>query len=149
MLKNFEVQLNPFTGAVEKPGSVEFRWINGSHAATPPDGFDDYFGAKPLYRFIEFDGVGAFDDIMNNIRDIPTGSTPEETMRLLVGPLAQSNSTAVQTAIDRLLDIIDQDPEIEVKHATHPSALFIRLEADVPSIRASSATQKALPPQQH
>ncbi|ROV96996.1 hypothetical protein VSDG_04050 [Cytospora chrysosperma] len=110
--KNFQVQLGPFVAEMEKRGNVNFNWTQGTCPATPPEGFEDYFGAGPLWRFIEYDGDTAFD-IVDRIRDFPEGSNPEETMRVLFGDNQSCLATSVQNATQRLLDMIDADPEIE------------------------------------
>ncbi|ROV97403.1 hypothetical protein VMCG_06948 [Cytospora schulzeri] len=110
--KNFQVQLSPFVAEMEKRGNANFKWTQGTSPATPPEGFEDYFGAGPLWRFIEYDGDAAFD-IVDRIRDFPEGSNPEDTMRLLFGSNSSCLVTSVQNATQRLLDMIDADPEIE------------------------------------
>ncbi|KAG6097869.1 hypothetical protein E4U31_004889 [Claviceps sp. LM219 group G6] len=109
---HFETQLRPFIDAVEKKGLAQFKWINGGHAATPPPGFDEYFGPGPLYRFIDFDGVSELDDILSRLREIPQGMTAEDAMRRLVGDKPSFKATAIQNTLDRLMIILDEDPEI-------------------------------------
>ncbi|KAG6049141.1 hypothetical protein E4U17_006919 [Claviceps sp. LM77 group G4] len=109
---HFETQLRPFKDAVEKRGLARFKWINGGHAATPPPGFDEYFGPGPLYRFIDFDGVSELDDILSRLREIPQGTTAEDAMRRLVGDRSSFKATAIQDTLDRLMMILDEDPEI-------------------------------------
>lgn len=100
--------------AVEKLGSVELKWINGGHVATPPPGFENYFGAPPLYRFIDFEGVSEFDDMLSKIRDIPKGLTAEDSMRRLVANQTSFRAEVVEATLERLFKIIDEDPEIDV-----------------------------------
>ncbi|KAL7922834.1 serine hydrolase FSH [Trichoderma austrokoningii] len=109
---NFKVQLGIFTDATTRPG-VEFKWINGFTKATPPPGFDDYFGAPPLYRFMDIDGTSELENIIVSIRDMPQGSSPEDTMRRLVADKEQFASPGVIDSMKRLLQILDDDPEID------------------------------------
>ena len=109
------MQLGPFTTAAEKPGAVEFKWIDGAHDTLPPKGFENYFGAPPLYRFIDFDGINGVDDMLWRIRDLPEGANAEDTMRRLLGDSVSYTAPAILGAMDRLISIIDQDPEIEVR----------------------------------
>ena len=113
--QNFQAQLSPLISAAEKPGSVEFKWIDGAHDTTPPKGFETYFGAPPLYRFIAFDDINILDDMLSRIRDIPQGAYAEDTMRQLIGDNRSYTAPAILSAMDRLLSIIDDDPEIEVR----------------------------------
>lgn len=99
-----------------KPGSIAFRWVDGGHVVTPPPGFDDYFGTPPLYRFINFDGVSGLDDMLAKVRDLPEGLTAEDTMRRLVGEREVFSGPAVKSALARLFEFIDEDPEIDVRH---------------------------------
>ncbi|KAJ4387498.1 hypothetical protein N0V93_008091 [Gnomoniopsis smithogilvyi] len=110
--KNFQVQLGSFVAETEKRGNAEFVWTQGTREAIPPPGFEDYFGAGPLWRFIDYDGSKAFD-IVDRIREFPQGPNAEATMRLLMGDQPSYALSSVQEAIHRLLDIIDADPEIE------------------------------------
>lgn len=102
----------------EKRGNAEFTWTQGNREAIPPPGFEDYFGAGPLWRFIDYDGSKAFD-IVDRIREFPKGPNAEATMRLLMGNQPAYALSSVQEAIKRLLDIIDADPEIEVRSAVN------------------------------
>ncbi len=87
--------------------------LKGRTRQSPPPGFEDYFGAGPLYRFIEYDGIQAFD-ILEKIRDFPEGKTAEDTMRLLMGEEPAETVHSITNALQGLIDIIDEDPEIEV-----------------------------------
>ncbi|KAF4470999.1 ef-hand calcium-binding domain-containing [Fusarium albosuccineum] len=110
---NFQVQLGPFIEAVRSSGSSTFKWIDGRHKAVPPPGFNNYFGSPPLFRFMEYDGVEGLDDMLVKIRDFPEGLTPEDTIRRLLGEEEMFTAKAVHAALDRLHEIIDQDPEID------------------------------------
>lgn len=64
-----------------------FFFTHGPCKATPPSGFEDYFGPAPHYRFIEPDVVeshGQSGDVLSRIRDIPECETAEDTMRALL-----------------------------------------------------------------
>jgi hypothetical protein len=99
---------------IEKTNSGQFKWIDGGHHAQPPEGFDSYFGPPPWKRFINFDGVGALDDMMDKIREFPDGVSAEDAIRELTGGAAVYNASAIREALDRLFKIIDEDPEIDV-----------------------------------
>ena len=118
--KNFKVQLGRFIEEIEKSGSVNFKWIDGAHDAQPPPGFDSYFGSPPLYRFIDFDGTTELDDMMSKIRDLPEGLTAEDTMRRLVGGKEMFKGPAVKSTLERIFEILDDDPEIDVGYRWIP-----------------------------
>ncbi|RYP44956.1 hypothetical protein DL768_008641 [Monosporascus sp. mg162] len=113
------VQLAPFIDAMEKSSRVKFRWIDGSHRAVPPPGFENYFGQPPLYRFVAFDGVEALDDVLSRIRELPQGITPEDTIRSLVKEQQPYSPRTLQSALDRLFQIMDEDPEIDRRAAAY------------------------------
>lgn len=96
----------------EKRGTAQFEWTQGAYKAIPPPGFEDYFGAGPLFRFIDYDGMDAFD-LIDKIRDFPEGTSAEETMRALMGNDASAALESVRKTLQTLLDIIDEDPDIE------------------------------------
>ncbi|KAM5349408.1 hypothetical protein ACJ41O_005913 [Fusarium nematophilum] len=110
---NFQVQLGPFIQGVQQVGSSTFKWINGGYDATPPPGFDNYFGTPPLFRFMEYDGIEGLDDILLKIREFPEGMTPEDAIRRLLGEDEMFTGEAARAALNRLLKIIDADPEID------------------------------------
>lgn len=93
---------------------MEFKWINGGYSANPPAGFNDYFGRPPLFRHINFEGISELDDMVNKIRDMPEGMSPEDTIRKLIGEKDMYDAPAVKGALDRLMEILDEDPEIDV-----------------------------------
>jgi hypothetical protein len=124
--QNFQVQLAPFIDAVQKSGKGSFKWINGAHKAVPPTGFDDYFGTPPLFRFMEFDGVEGLGDMLEKVRDFPEGMSAEDTIRQLIGDDQVWTGKAVRSALDRLFEIIDSDPEIDVSLSLCQSQLQSR-----------------------
>jgi hypothetical protein len=95
-------------------GGVEFKWINGAHSVVPPSGFQNFFGSAPHYRFVDFDGISEMDDILSKIRDMPKESTPEDTIRSLIGDMNSFGVEALRSTLDRLFEILEQDPEIDV-----------------------------------
>lgn len=108
------MQLGPFIDSIENPGNVDFKCIDGGHVATPPKGFEAYFGAPPLFRFINFDGIEGLDDMLVKIRHVPEGMSAEDTMRNLIGDKDVFSGPAVKSTMDRLCEMLDEDHEIEV-----------------------------------
>ncbi|QUC19145.1 uncharacterized protein UV8b_03386 [Ustilaginoidea virens] len=114
--KNFQTQLQPFVAAASasasSPTQTQFRWIDGGHEATPPPGFDTYFGPGPLYRFTAYDGLREHDKLVSKLREFPDGISPEDTMRRLVADLEGGAQQSVQACLDRLIETLDADPDI-------------------------------------
>ncbi|KAK8151300.1 serine hydrolase FSH [Phyllosticta citrichinensis] len=112
--KNFQVQLGPFAAQCSSDGTLSYHWTQGSYSAVPPPGYEDYFGPRPLYRFIEYDGVEAFEDILEIIRNFPEGLNSEDTMRRLTGgDVAPTAFKSLRRTMDGVFKILDEDPEIE------------------------------------
>lgn len=116
--QKFRVQLGTLVDAVEKSGSVDFKWIDGGHNSTPPSNFADFFGPPPHYRFFEYDGMSALDSMVTKIREFPAGLTAEDTIRKLVSEDVMSKLEAVQSTLDRIFGILDEDPSIDVRSWT-------------------------------
>ncbi|RMD41926.1 hypothetical protein DV735_g3243, partial [Chaetothyriales sp. CBS 134920] len=110
---NFQIQLSPFIDALKKEEPVQFKWINGDNTATPPKGFENYFGKPPLYRHFRYDGMSELDDILTKLRDLQQGEAAEDTMRKLIGNHESFHGPAVLETIESLLKIVDEDPEID------------------------------------
>lgn len=67
---------------------------------------------------MDVDGVSELEQIIARIRDLPQGESPEETMRKLIADKEQFTTPAVTMALDRLLQLLDEDPEIDVSLRT-------------------------------
>ncbi|KAK2612292.1 hypothetical protein QQS21_001718 [Conoideocrella luteorostrata] len=110
--EGFKIQLSPFLNAVGDIKDLDFKWINGTHVVVPPEGYESYFGNQELYRFFNFDGLDALDDVLLKVRDMPGGDSAEEAIRKLVQG-APLSSESIHETIDRLFQIMDEDPEID------------------------------------
>ena len=91
-------------------GIATFHFIQGPCKAYPPEGFGDFFGPPPYFRFIEPDNVTdktADDDILTRIRDFPDCETPEETMRELLFAGAASSHKSIDKALQYLVKIME------------------------------------------
>lgn len=93
---------------------MDFKWIEGAHPTTPPDNFANYFGPPPWLRHFQYDGVSALDAMITKIRDFPAGLSPEDTIRRLVSEESLSTKQAVRETLDRMVQILDEDPSIDV-----------------------------------
>ncbi|KAK7913793.1 hypothetical protein PG985_011496 [Apiospora marii] len=114
--KNFGVQLGPFAKHVEDRGLANFTYTQGVHEVDPPAGWEHYFGARPVYRFIDCtsgDGGDAFE-ILRRVRHIPRGLTPEATLRLFKKEDDEVfDTSSAQEALDSIFKTIDEDPEVD------------------------------------
>ncbi len=94
---------------LSQDSTATFHFIEGPCKAFPPEGFGEFFGPPPYYRFIEPDDVTdktADDDILTRIRDFPDCETPEDTMReLLFGGVASSHKS-IDKALQYLVQIM-------------------------------------------
>jgi hypothetical protein len=112
--QNLKVQLSPFINAMETDDSINFKYINGGYSATPPLGFESYFGLPPHYRFVNLSGSEAPNDDLITVVQNPKKATAEDTIRALVGEREPFGAPAVKYALDRLFGILDEDEEIDV-----------------------------------
>jgi hypothetical protein len=116
----------PLIRELQSDDTAELYFIHGPVEAFPPEGFEDYFGQGPYFRFIEpADTEKGGSDVLDRIRNFPKGATPEDQMReLMRGGIAGipipddasddsygscfSNQSA-QDALDYLYGIMEQD----------------------------------------
>ncbi|KAI2473291.1 serine hydrolase-domain-containing protein [Annulohypoxylon bovei var. microspora] len=112
--KNFGVQLGPFSKHMEDRGLATFAFTQGEHEVEPPLGWENYFGSRPLYRFIDAAEGDAFEAV-RRVRHIPRGLSPEATLRLFSNrdEPACSKWQTFREALDRLFKTLDDDPEID------------------------------------
>ncbi|GAB0134289.1 hypothetical protein EsDP_00002667 [Epichloe bromicola] len=109
---HFRTQLEPFIAEVQQAGPEQFKWINGGHTAIPPPGFEEYFGPGPLYRFVDYDGVTEFDNLLAKLREFPAGATAEDTIRKLFDDQVPFPAQPVKSTLDSLIQLLDDDAEI-------------------------------------
>ncbi|ORY68326.1 serine hydrolase FSH [Pseudomassariella vexata] len=111
--KNFSVQLGPFAKYMEERGLATFTFTQGEHEVDPPIGWEHYFGARPLYRFLDAKEGDAFETL-RRVRHLPRGLTPEATLRLFKdNDLSGFPPDRLTTAINCVSQAIDEDPEID------------------------------------
>lgn len=99
---------------MEDRGLATFAFTQGEHEVEPPLGWENYFGSRPLYRFIDAAEGDAFESI-RRVRHIPRGLSPEATLRLFNNneePMGVKRQS-LREALDRLFKTIEEDPEID------------------------------------
>ncbi|KAK3294933.1 serine hydrolase FSH [Chaetomium fimeti] len=107
----FQVQLAPLVKELTGDGTATFHFIHGPCKAVPPEGFEDYFGNAPYFRFIEPDkdlGNPNQDDILARIRDFPDCETPEDTMRELMREGVSTTHRSTNNALKFLLKVMQE-----------------------------------------
>jgi hypothetical protein len=114
LLQNFKVQLGPLAEAIESKGLATFTYSQGIHEVDPPAGWEDYFGQRPLYRFLDTTKGDTFETL-RRLRHVPRGLNPEDTMRLYqtANTVADWHQRAWREALDSVFTTIDADPEID------------------------------------
>ncbi|KAI1465982.1 serine hydrolase-domain-containing protein [Daldinia caldariorum] len=113
--KNFGVQLGPFAKHMEDRGLATFVFTQGANEVEPPLGWENYFGSRPLYRFVETSGgTGDAFEILRRVHHIPRGLSPEATLRLFKPPRpVEFDWTPFRKALDGIFETIEADPEID------------------------------------
>ncbi|EAU32450.1 predicted protein [Aspergillus terreus NIH2624] len=116
MSQTFKAQLGPLVKLLEKPGSIEFKWIDGFYTTEAPPTFGEYFGTAPHFRFFPSESKDFKDDPISSILNCPKGVTAEDTLRMLHNSHEVSYSQRIQPTMDMIFRVLEDDPEIE--HAT-------------------------------
>ncbi|KAK7992133.1 EF-hand calcium-binding domain protein [Apiospora saccharicola] len=107
--KNFQAQLGPFVDEVKGRDEYGFVWIDGIHETTPPDGFQDYFGAAPWHRHVKFEA----SNFLKRMRQFPQEQSAEDSMRYLLAGEQVIPAVSLTEALDRVFQILEDDPEIK------------------------------------
>ncbi|GKZ35680.1 hypothetical protein AbraIFM66950_006428 [Aspergillus brasiliensis] len=112
--ESFRVQLHPLITAIQSLyPNTSFHFITGSYPATPPLGYEDFFGPPPHYRFIPCDGTKQSDKLRDRFRHLPRGPTPEETMRAIAQEGEAITPDSVRKTVSTLFGILEEHPEID------------------------------------
>lgn len=98
----------PFLQDLEIDNAATFHFIQGPHEAVPPEGYEEYFGGKPYYRFVEHNEATGGVDVLKKIRDFPEGATAEDMLRELLSNGADGRAS-LRDAIDYLFRIIEEE----------------------------------------
>ncbi|GAB1217280.1 hypothetical protein ATERTT37_006516 [Aspergillus terreus] len=113
MSQTFKAQLGPLVKLLEKPGSIEFKWIDGFYTTEAPPTFGEYFGTAPHFRFFPSESKDFKDDPISSILNCPKGVTAEDTLRMLHNSHEVSYSQRIQPTMDMIFRVLEDDPEIE------------------------------------
>lgn len=116
----------PLVKELSSDNAAELHFVHGPVEAFPPEGFEDFFGTGPYYRFIKPAAAETGgSDLLDRIRNFPKGATAEDQMReLLCGGMhaggAESpvslpdlddiyHNESAQEALEYLYQIIEEE----------------------------------------
>ncbi|CAD6443640.1 b34df6cb-47cc-4eed-8c17-f661ba13acdb [Sclerotinia trifoliorum] len=117
----FRVQLAPLIKELASDETAELFFAHGPVDAFPPEGYEDYFGPGPHYRFIKpGNAEEGGSDLLDRIRNFPKGATAEDQMRELMrigvgsaAPVPNANGIhcdeSAQDAMEYLYDIMQEE----------------------------------------
>ncbi|TGO15105.1 hypothetical protein BTUL_0044g00440 [Botrytis tulipae] len=117
----FRVQLAPLIKELASDETAELFFAHGPVDAFPPEGYEDYFGPGPHYRFIKPGNTEeGGSDLLDRIRNFPKGATAEDQMRELMRggidsavPVPNADGTygdeSAQDAMEYLYDIMQEE----------------------------------------
>jgi hypothetical protein len=101
----------PIVKELTEDGTATFHFIHGPCKAVPPEGFEEYFGKPPYFRFMEPDEdveKSEDDDVLSRIRDFPDCETPEDTMRDLMREGIATAHRSTDNALKYLVKIMEE-----------------------------------------
>jgi hypothetical protein len=112
----------PIVKELRSDDTAELHFVHGPVEAFPPEGFEDFFGVGPFFRFIKPSGPETGGtDVLERIRNFPKGATAEDQMRELMKdgsasvPLPNSERIdhSAQDALDYLYNIMEKEGPFE------------------------------------
>ncbi|KAK4141470.1 serine hydrolase FSH [Dichotomopilus funicola] len=112
--KNFRVQLGPLADELERRGLGTFVYTQGSHEVDPPAGWEDYFGARPLYRFLDTRRGDTFESL-RRLRHMPYSINAEDAMRMFqeCGGGEDWHQLVWREAMDDVRKTLDENPDVD------------------------------------
>ncbi|KAK3902330.1 serine hydrolase-domain-containing protein [Staphylotrichum tortipilum] len=112
--KNFKVQLGPLADELQARGVATFEYSQGSHEVEPPEGWEDYFGTRPLYRFLDTRRGDTFESL-RRLRHMPYSVNAEDAMRMFqdCGEGDDWHQQVWREALDDVQKTIDEHPDVE------------------------------------
>jgi hypothetical protein len=109
----------PLVKELRSDNTAELQFVHGPVEAFPPEGFEEFFGLGPYYRFIKpAETETGNRDVLDRIRHFPKGATAEDQMRELMRggigavPVPDQHihsDISAQQALDYLYQIMEED----------------------------------------
>ncbi|KAK4038648.1 serine hydrolase FSH [Parachaetomium inaequale] len=111
--KNFRIQLGPLANELERRGLASFTYSQGSHEVEPPAGWEDYFGARPLYRFLDTRHGDNFESL-RRLRHMPYSVNAEDAIRMFqeCGDGEDWHQQVWREAMDDVFRTLDEHPDV-------------------------------------
>ena len=102
--------LVPIVHDLEQDGTADFRFVQGTHEMTVPQGYEEYFGPPPHYSYCADLSLGDLELLGVDQDSVEFGDTPEETMRNFQesGKVDVYKEDCMQD-MDRLYKILDSE----------------------------------------
>lgn len=112
--QNFQVQLGPLASELERRGLATFTYSQGAHEVEPPAGWEDYFGMRPLYRFLDTRHGDNFENL-RRLRHMPHSVNPEDAMRMFqdCGEGEDWHQEVWREALNNVFKTLDEHPDVE------------------------------------
>ncbi|AEO60437.1 hypothetical protein MYCTH_54987 [Thermothelomyces thermophilus ATCC 42464] len=112
--KNFRVQLGPLADELERRGLATFAYSQGAHEVEPPAGWEDYFGARPLYRFLDTRHGDNFENL-RRLRHMPYSINAEDAIRMFqdTGKGDDWHQPVWREAMDDVIKKVDEHPDVD------------------------------------
>ena len=112
--QNFQVQLGPLADELEARGLATFTYGQGVHEVEPPAGWEDYFGARPLYRFLDTRHGDNFENL-RRLRHMPYSMNAEDAMRMFqdCGEGEDWHQKVWHDALNSVLKMVDEKPQVD------------------------------------
>jgi hypothetical protein len=107
----YRIVVAPLVAELTSDNTAIFHFIDGNCGAVPPEGFEEFFGKPPYYRFIEPDDKDKerpAEDVLTRIRDFPECETPEQTMRELMREGVADSRKSTDTAMNYLFKVMEE-----------------------------------------
>lgn len=113
-MQNFRVQLGPLADELERRRLATFTYSQGAHEVEPPAGWEDYFGTRPLYRFMDTRFGDNFANL-RRLRHMPTEMNAEDAIRLFqsTGRGDDWHQEVFREALDDLFKTVDEHPDVD------------------------------------
>ncbi|KAL2129842.1 hypothetical protein VTI74DRAFT_7254 [Chaetomium olivicolor] len=112
--KNFSIQLGPLASELERRGLATFTYSQGAHEVDPPEGWEDYFGARPLFRFLDTRHGDNFENL-RRLRHMPYSINAEDAIRLFqdTGKGEDWHQHVLRDALNDVFRTIDEHPDVD------------------------------------